>query len=87
MRYRIDVGREHGVEVRDIVNTTCPQAVPGIYGTADAIQVDKSRPPRLDELLASGVRTADIMQPGMTKVGTAEMGARIVEEIRRAGAA
>ena len=36
----------------DIINSTCPQTVPGIYGTADAIQVDESRLPRLDELLA-----------------------------------
>jgi 3-isopropylmalate dehydrogenase len=31
--------------------------------------------------LAAGLRTADIMQPGMRQVGTAEMGAAIVKEL------
>jgi len=30
-------------------------------------------------VLAKGLRTGDIMQPGMTKVGTSEMGKAIVE--------
>jgi 3-isopropylmalate dehydrogenase len=36
--------------------------------------------------LASGLRTADIMQPGMRQVATAEMGAAIVEELSKLAA-
>jgi 3-isopropylmalate dehydrogenase len=36
--------------------------------------------------LADGLRTGDIMQPGMKKVGTAEMGAAIVERLGRLAA-
>jgi 3-isopropylmalate dehydrogenase len=32
-------------------------------------------------VLAAGLRTADIMQPGMRRVGTSEMGSAIVEEL------
>jgi 3-isopropylmalate dehydrogenase len=43
---------------------------------------------RLDQAIAAslekGLRTADIMQDGMRQVGTAEMGASIVEELERA---
>jgi 3-isopropylmalate dehydrogenase len=34
-------------------------------------------------VLSRGLRTADIMQPNMRKVGTAEMGAAIVEELEK----
>jgi 3-isopropylmalate dehydrogenase len=34
-------------------------------------------------VLDKGLRTSDIMQPGMTKVGTAEMGRAIVGELER----
>ncbi|HEX6000126.1 MAG TPA: isocitrate/isopropylmalate family dehydrogenase, partial [Hyphomicrobiaceae bacterium] len=33
--------------------------------------------------LSRGLRTADIMQPNMRKVGTAEMGSAILEELER----
>jgi 3-isopropylmalate dehydrogenase len=33
--------------------------------------------------LSRGLRTADIMQPNMRKVGTAEMGTAILEELGR----
>jgi 3-isopropylmalate dehydrogenase len=33
--------------------------------------------------LAKGLRTGDIMQPGMTKVGTAEMGQAVVDELAK----
>lgn len=61
------------MDVPEIVASTCPQAVPGIYGTADALQVDKSRLPRLDEFLtqaamASGV--AGYRPPGNVKTVT-----------------
>jgi len=36
--------------------------------------------------LAAGLRTADIMQPGMRQVATAEMGAAIVEELSKLAA-
>lgn len=36
--------------------------------------------------LAKGLRTGDIMQPGMTKVGTAEMGSAILAEMERLAA-
>ena len=32
-------------------------------------------------VLAKGLRTADIMQPGMRKVGTGEMGGAILDEL------
>jgi 3-isopropylmalate dehydrogenase len=34
-------------------------------------------------VLDKGLRTGDIMQPGMTKVGTSEMGKAIVDEVTR----
>jgi 3-isopropylmalate dehydrogenase len=37
--------------------------------TEDAVLLDKA----VERVLAEGYRTADIMQPGMTKVGTAAM--------------
>jgi 3-isopropylmalate dehydrogenase len=37
-------------------------------------------------VLAKGLRTGDIMQPGMTKVGTSEMGKAIVDELEKAAA-
>ncbi len=33
-------------------------------------------------VLAAGLRTGDIMQPGMTKVGTSEMGSAILAELK-----
>jgi 3-isopropylmalate dehydrogenase len=43
---------------------------------------------RLDQAIAAslekGLRTPDIMQDGMTEVGTSAMGASIVEELERA---
>ncbi|MEI9898768.1 MAG: 3-isopropylmalate dehydrogenase [Hyphomicrobium sp.] len=33
-------------------------------------------------VLAAGLRTGDIMQPGMTKVGTAEMGSAVLAELK-----
>jgi 3-isopropylmalate dehydrogenase len=36
--------------------------------------------------LARGFRTGDIMQPNMRKVGTAEMGKAILEEIEKLAA-
>ncbi len=36
--------------------------------------------------LSRGLRTADIMQPNMRKVGTAEMGSAILEELEKLGA-
>jgi 3-isopropylmalate dehydrogenase len=36
--------------------------------------------------LAAGLRTPDIMQPGMRKVGTAEMGSAIVTELAKLAA-
>jgi 3-isopropylmalate dehydrogenase len=36
--------------------------------------------------LADGLRTGDIMQPGMRKVGTAEMGVAIVDRLGRLAA-
>jgi 3-isopropylmalate dehydrogenase len=35
------------------------------------------------KVLDHGLRTGDIMQPGMTKVGTSEMGKAIVDELGR----
>jgi len=37
-------------------------------------------------VLARGIRTADIMQPGMTKVSTTQMGAEILKELDKLGA-
>jgi 3-isopropylmalate dehydrogenase len=34
-------------------------------------------------VLAKGLRTGDIMQPGMTKVGTSEMGKAILGELEK----
>jgi 3-isopropylmalate dehydrogenase len=34
-------------------------------------------------VLAKGYRTGDIMQPGMSQVGTGEMGSAIVAELER----
>jgi len=34
-------------------------------------------------VLAAGLRTGDIMQPGMIKVGTAEMGTAILAELQK----
>jgi 3-isopropylmalate dehydrogenase len=34
-------------------------------------------------VLAAGLRTGDIMQPGMNKVGTAAMGSAILEQLRK----
>jgi 3-isopropylmalate dehydrogenase len=36
--------------------------------------------------LAQGLRTGDIMQPGMKKVGTAEMGSAILAELGKLAA-
>jgi 3-isopropylmalate dehydrogenase len=36
--------------------------------------------------LARGLRTADIMQPNMRQVGTAEMGKAVLEEMERLAA-
>jgi len=38
------------------------------------------------DVLASGVRTADIMQPGCTKVSTTQMGDAIVKSLEKLGA-
>ncbi len=46
---------------------------------AEAGLLDKA----IANALAAGLRTADIMQPGMRKVGTAEMGAAIVAELAK----
>jgi 3-isopropylmalate dehydrogenase len=40
----------------------------------------------VDAVLASGLRTGDIMQPGMTKVGTVAMGDAILKELDRLNA-
>ena len=37
-------------------------------------------------VLAAGLRTGDIMQPGMSQVGTAEMGSAIVAELGKLAA-
>ena len=37
--------------------------------------------------LARGLRTGDIMQPNMRKVGTADMGTAIIEEVEKLMAA
>jgi len=39
----------------------------------------------ISNTLAAGLRTADIMQPGMRQVSTAAMGAAIVEELGKLG--
>jgi 3-isopropylmalate dehydrogenase len=50
------------------------------YGLAkEADLVDKAITGALDR----GLRTPDIMQPNMRKVGTAEMGSAILEELER----
>lgn len=41
----------------------------------------------IKNVLASGIRTGDIMQPGMQKVGTSEMGAAIIKELDKAAKA
>jgi 3-isopropylmalate dehydrogenase len=46
---------------------------------AEADIVDKA----IAAVLANGLRTGDIMQPGMTKVGTTEMGKAIVDEVAK----
>jgi len=46
---------------------------------AEAGLLDKA----IANALAAGLRTADIMQPGMRKVGTAEMGGAIVAELAK----
>jgi 3-isopropylmalate dehydrogenase len=46
---------------------------------AEADLVDKA----IAAVLDKGLRTGDIMQPGMTKVGTSDMGKAIVEEVAR----
>ena len=46
---------------------------------AEADMLDKA----IAGVLAKGLRTGDIMQPGMTKVGTSEMGKAIVEEFAK----
>jgi 3-isopropylmalate dehydrogenase len=40
----------------------------------------------IGKVLASGLRTADIMQPGMAKVSTSTMGESIVRELDKAAA-
>jgi 3-isopropylmalate dehydrogenase len=47
--------------------------------TAEADLLDKA----IEGALARGLRTGDIMQPNMRKVGTSEMGAAIIEELER----
>ena len=37
-------------------------------------------------VLEEGFRTGDIMQPGMTKVGTTEMGKAILDELEKLAA-
>jgi 3-isopropylmalate dehydrogenase len=39
----------------------------------------------ISNALAAGLRTADIMQPGMRQVSTSEMGAAIVAELGKLG--
>jgi 3-isopropylmalate dehydrogenase len=46
---------------------------------AEADLIDKA----IAGVLADGLRTGDIMQPGMTQVGTAEMGAAIVAKLEK----
>jgi 3-isopropylmalate dehydrogenase len=53
------------------------------YGLAkEADLIDKA----ISGALARGFRTADIMQPNMRKVGTAEMGKAILEEVEKLAA-
>jgi 3-isopropylmalate dehydrogenase len=47
--------------------------------TKEADLIDKA----IAGTLARGLRTGDIMQPNMRKVGTAEMGGAILEELER----
>jgi 3-isopropylmalate dehydrogenase len=37
----------------------------------------------VERVLAGGLRTADIMQPGMARVGTAVMGEAVVRELEK----
>jgi 3-isopropylmalate dehydrogenase len=46
---------------------------------AEADLLDKA----IANALAAGLRTPDIMQPGMRKVGTAEMGGAIIAELAK----
>ncbi|MFT2568499.1 isocitrate/isopropylmalate family dehydrogenase, partial [Escherichia coli] len=49
----------------------------GLSNEADII--DKA----IANTLARGLRTGDIMQPNMRKVGTSEMGSAILEEVEK----
>ena len=49
---------------------------------AEADMLDKA----IAGVLAAGLRTGDIMQPGMTRVGTAEMGSAILDELKKLAA-
>ena len=48
----------------------------------EADMVDKA----IASVLEKGLRTGDIMQPGMTKVGTTEMGKAILDELEKLAA-
>ena len=68
---------------KDIAN---PIATIASFGMALRFSFDRAREADLLDAaisgaLAAGLRTPDIMQPGMRKVGTAEMGAAIVAEL------
>ncbi len=66
-------GEVVSAETAEIVSSTVPQAVPGVYGTPDALQVDVSRIARLDEFaaqMAMGGETLEGTPPGGVKTVT-----------------
>jgi 3-isopropylmalate dehydrogenase len=68
-----------------------PIATVASFGMALRYSFDRGKEADLLEkaiaaALAAGLRTADIMQPGMRQVGTAEMGAAIVKELSKLAA-
>jgi 3-isopropylmalate dehydrogenase len=40
----------------------------------------------VEKVLAGGLRTADIMQPGMARVGTSVMGEAVIRELEKLSA-
>ena len=59
----------------------CKERTTGQEVVVNAELVEKA----VSQVLAEGLRTADLMQPGKTKVGTKEMGAAILKALARLG--
>ena len=79
------------IEISAATPATKPIATIASFGMALRYSFDMGKEADLLDkaiagVLAAGLRTGDIMQPGMNKVGTGEMGGAILAELRKLAA-